>query len=224
MSLVTALVAGGALGARHALEADHLAAVATLVDEDVDLARSGLVGASWGVGHALPIVAAGLALVALGVPIPERVVAGFELLVGAILIGLSARTLLRIAAPDLDLATHRHGGSSRHAHLELGGLDLGATHSHRGGESLVVGVVHGIAGSGVLVVALASMAPSLDAAAAFLLAFALLSTGTMAAVSLLWRRSLAVAPESSLEGIAGLFGVAIGLLLIAEQLGVGLGV
>jgi high-affinity nickel permease len=68
---VSSLLAGGAIGVTHALELDHLAAVATLVEEDTD--RQGLVGASWGVGHTIPIAAIGLAFVLLGLQLPETV-------------------------------------------------------------------------------------------------------------------------------------------------------
>jgi high-affinity nickel permease len=55
MTLTTALVTGAVLGVRHSLEADHLAAIATLVDDETT-DDPGIVGACWGVGHALPIV------------------------------------------------------------------------------------------------------------------------------------------------------------------------
>ena len=78
--LAGALVAGAAVGVGHAVEADHVAAVATLVDDDTE--RAGLVGASWGVGHAVPITLLGLALVALGIRLPAAVTTAVETLAG----------------------------------------------------------------------------------------------------------------------------------------------
>jgi len=71
MSLVAALVGGGAVGVGHALEANHLTAVATLVDERRGADEPRGVGASWGVGHSIPVVALGALFAALGVRLPR---------------------------------------------------------------------------------------------------------------------------------------------------------
>ena len=203
--LAGALVAGAAVGVGHAVEADHVAAVATLVDNDTD--RAGLVGASWGVGHAVPITLLGLALVALGIRLPAAVTTAVETLVGLLLVALGARTLWR---------SRRAGGS--HGHLQLGGVSLGAAHAHPlRGESLAVGVLHGVAGSGALVVLLVSTAASVGNALAFLASFALLSVGTMAAVSFAWGE--AVTAGRGVEALAGLASIAIGVFLVVEQIG-----
>jgi len=241
MSLVAAAVAGGALGARHALETDHLAAVATLVEREeprssgtgeeprssetgeeprsasgdgtVTPPRPGLVGASWGIGHTVPIAALGLALLLFGVRLPESVTGLFEAVVGVVLIYLGGRMLAGV----FGLREHAH---PVHAHLDVGRLSLGGGHVHLHGDSALVGALHGVAGSGALVVALVSTAPDLPTAASFLAAFGTCSVLTMAAVSVLWGRTLGTGIERTLRGFAGALGVGVGLLLVVEWIGV----
>ncbi|WP_338740969.1 high-affinity nickel-transporter protein [Haloplanus salilacus] len=230
MSLVAAFVAGGALGARHALETDHLAAVTTLVEGDTvesgsssDGANSesdahahpGLVGASWGIGHTVPIAALGVAFLLLGIRLPESVTRLFEVGVGIVLVYLGARML----ADVVGLQEHTHGTRSIHTHVRIGRFSVGGGHAHLSGDSLVVGALHGVAGSGALVIALVSTAPDLPTAAAFLTAFGLCSVVTMAAVSALWGRTLSTGFDRALRGVAGVVGVAAGLLLVVEQVG-----
>jgi len=230
VSLVAAFVAGGLLGARHALETDHLAAVATLVEGEElrssendseelrssetgsGISQSGLVGASWGVGHTLPIAALGLALLLFGVRLPASIVGLFEAVVGVVLLYLGGRMLV-------GLREHTHGTHPLHDHLDVGRLSLGGRHLHVHGDSALVGALHGVAGSGALVVALVSTAPDLPTAAAFLTAFGLCSVLTMATVSALWGRTLGTGAERALRGAAGLLGVAVGALLLAEVAG-----
>jgi hypothetical protein len=220
MSVVAAALTGGLIGARHALEADHLAAVATLVEgRDGDgRSRPALVGASWGLGHAVPVVVLGLALLRLGVRLPDPVTGLFEAVVGVVLVFLGGRMLAGVVGRR----RHAHGTHPLHRHLDVGRLWLGG-HVHLHGDSLVVGALHGVAGSGALVIALVTTAPDLANAASFLIAFAGCSILTMAAVSALWGRSLVAGVEWHLRGLAGVVGVVVGLSLLAETAGVLLG-
>lgn len=219
MTGLSVLAAGAALGVRHALEADHLAAVATLVDEEsgrtTPVASAWEVGASWGVGHSLPIVVLGLGFVAIGIELPAVVTTVLEALVGVVLVVLGVRLLWAVLGGEL-LAGHDHG-SGPHAHLSVGDLSLGPTHVHLDGDSFLVGVLHGFAGSGALVVLLVAAAPSTAAALVFLVAFSALSIATMAAVSALWGRALGTAFPRYLEAAAGLVGIAVGASLLAGQ-------
>ena len=234
MSLVTALVAGGLVGVRHAFEADHLAAVTTLVDEAAD--RPGLVGASWGVGHSIPVVALGLLFSLLGIEVPASVTGLFEVAVGVVLVYLGVHMVVEAAG----LAVERHGhtrdeGRDRsadacnagtghadrvrrgvHGHLRVGDSLLGRSHSHVDNGGFAVGVLHGVAGSGVLVVALVSTAPSIETALACLAAFSALTILTMSSVSATWGRALEAGMTRYLKGTAGIVGIAVGGLLVVE--------
>jgi hypothetical protein len=212
MSLTTALLAGGVIGVRHALEADHLAAVATLVEDEQRDLRSGIVGVSWGIGHSVPIIALGLAFVVLGIEFPETVTKLFEIVVGIVLVFLGARMLAGV----LGIETHTHDDRP-HSHVRVGPIRLGTTHQHVDGDSLLVGVIHGFAGSGALVVAMVAAAPALDTALAFLGAFSLLSIVTMGVVSAAWSRTLDTGFTRYLKGTAAVLGIGVGLLLLMEQ-------
>jgi hypothetical protein len=212
MSLIAAAAVGGAIGITHALEADHLAAMATLVDER----RAGHVGASWGIGHTAPIFVLGVVFVALGVTLPDSVTDAFEVVVGAALIYYGIR-LVADAAGRPTRQTHSHGESA-HDHLRIGGVSLGLTHGHLDDESAFVGVLHGLAGSGGLVVVMATTASSADAVFVFLLTFGLLTTVTMTLVAAVWGRALGTGLTRVLKGVGGVLGGAIGAALAAEVL------
>lgn len=266
MSLVAALLAGGLLGVRHAVETDHVAAVTALVDEGAD--RPGLVGASWGVGHSLPVAALGLVFLRFGVELPAVVLTAVEGVVGVLLVALGVRLLVS----ERTRLWHAHGADDTdHEHVGVGSFLVGLTHTHRGhvhehshgdgngdettththahthhrghahpgrperavdrhthdGATLdtggfAVGAVHGLAGSGALVVALVATAPSLDSALAFLGGFSSLSIVTMAAVSTAWGRALDTRGRRLLRVGAGVAGVVVGLGLLATVAGVSL--
>ncbi|WP_416841119.1 high-affinity nickel-transporter protein [Haloferax sp. DFSO52] len=216
MALAAALVAGGVVGIRHALEIDHLAAVTSMVDGDEP---PGFVGASWGVGHSIPIVAVGLLFVVLDVRLPASVTHVFELAVGAVLVGLGVRMLLRAANVSVPTLRGHDHDERRHHHLAFGDVALGTKHSHVHDESFAVGILHGFAGSGALVVVMVSAAPGMGQAIAFLSAFSLLTVATMATVSVLWRRSMALGGTRVLRAAAGVVSIAAGTVLVVEHVG-----
>jgi hypothetical protein len=220
MALTAALVAGAAFGVKHALEPDHVAAVATLLDGEQRTPTA--VGASWGVGHTAPIAALGLAFVVLGVQLPDPALAAFEALVGVVLVALGVRMLAVAAGDNRGLRRHDHG-SGEHSHLGVGPLEVGVDHSHAARGSLAVGALHGFAGSGALAVALVAAAPSVASALAYLAGFGALSVVTMAAVSGLWGRALAAGGRATraLQAAAGVVGLLVGATLLAEVAGVG---
>jgi hypothetical protein len=128
----TACLLGFANGMRHALEPDHLAAVSTLVAGKRSAAASVRYAAAWGAGHGAMLVLAGGALALLRTKLPDLVSDGLELVVAVVLIGLGVRGLAQAA----------HARARAHAHID-------------GPRSLtrlpfLVGLVHGLAGSGAL--------------------------------------------------------------------------
>lgn len=145
-----ASVLGVLQGVRHALEPDHLAAVSTLANERPG-ARGGFwLGASWGLGHTLSLLLVGGSLAALGAQLPAHWGAAFELVVGVMLVGLGLRAIAH-ALREGQGGTHHlhtHGGVT-HAHLAP------PAHLHAGRftlatRPLLIGLVHGLAGSGAL--------------------------------------------------------------------------
>ncbi|MFB6173850.1 MAG: sulfite exporter TauE/SafE family protein [Halobacteriales archaeon] len=211
-----ALVTGLAFGVRHAFEADHVAAVATLVE---DGERPASTGAAWGVGHSVPILLLGALFLALGLRIPEPLADGFEAVVALVLVALGLRVLAGREAIGTALLSHVHeGDGDGHRHVRVAGREVGLVHSHADEESFAVGVVHGLAGSGGVVVALAAAAPTVAGGAAFLGAFAVATVVAMSAAA--WGFGTALGRTGALRTVAGLASVAVGLLLLADVLAV----
>jgi nickel/cobalt exporter len=134
LSLAAGLLLGLLLGVRHALEPDHLAAVSVLVTRRGNPAGGVVLGAAWGLGHSLALLGVGCVLAALGARLPPRLAAVFELLVAVMLMTLGARALLR-ARSRSPVTPHRHEHSSRWTMAR---------------QPFVVGLIHGLAGSGAL--------------------------------------------------------------------------
>ncbi len=211
--LVTSLF-GILQGLRHAFEPDHLAAVSTLAAEGHSR-RAGLwLGALWGLGHALTLFAIGGTLAALGQALPARASQGFELVVAAMLVTLGARAVRR--ALRQGRAVHAHGEPSDD-HRHLGDLD----HVHIHGRAmalrpLLVGVVHGLAGSGALTAAVLAELPDTAGRLGAIACFGLGSVLGMSAVSgllgapLLHLRARPRAAAALLAGI-GLTSAALGV-------------
>jgi sulfite exporter TauE/SafE len=151
-SMFATLGLGFVLGLKHATEADHLAAVSTIVSEKRSIWQSASVGMLWGVGHTASLLFAGMLVIALGVAIPERIAALLELLVAFMIMFLGAR-LLRA-----HIHKHTHGGKP-HIHLHFHNKQhthpIRTTHTESHARlsayrPMVIGIVHGLAGSAAL--------------------------------------------------------------------------
>ena len=162
-SLVLALGLGFVLGLKHATEADHLVAITTIVSEHRSIWPSGLAGALWGVGHTVSLLAAGMLVIILGIAIPDPVAAILEFLVALMIIALGGRILYLTLRhrTHIHVHTHSHEGHEHthfHFHDESDAHKVSdhahAAEHHRrrpsGWRPLVVGMVHGLAGSAVL--------------------------------------------------------------------------
>jgi len=225
-----ALLLGAAfvLGVRHALDPDHLVAVSTLVAEERRLWPAARLGLWWGAGHLVPIAAVGLPLVALRVRLPEAWEHTVDLGVGVLLVALGLRTLWVLRRERVHFHVHEHDGRAHpHFHTHLGGPDHAHAHTServRGRISFLVGVVHGLAGSGAAAVVAMTAATSLAAGVAYLLAFGVgtwagmfltslcIAAPTLAAVSR-WERLYQIVRAS-----AGLASVAVGVGMWLEIL------
>jgi len=221
-ALTAGLTAGGAFGIKHAMEADHVAAVASLVEADE---QSAATGAAWGVGHSVPILALGVGFLALGAELPPAAATAAEWLVAAVLVVLGVRAVAGREAMGTALVRHvhddsgdphEHMGDAGHTHLELGSTAIGLEHTHAAEESFGVGVVHGLAGSGGIVVALAAGSGA-TFGTAFLGGFAVATVAAMAAAAWGWGRF--VDGLARLRIVAGAGSIAVGVLLAAELAG-----
>lgn len=156
---LTLLGIGLVFGLKHATEVDHVVAVSTIVSRHRSLWRSGLVGAMWGAGHTAALLITGAIVLSLRVAIPERVGNWLEFGVALMIIGLGAAALWRALAKRADVHVHEHshdGVSHVHIHFHENETRHHAskTHSHAisaiGLKPVLIGTVHGLAGSAAL--------------------------------------------------------------------------
>jgi high-affinity nickel-transport protein len=213
-SLLPALV-GLALGVRHAFEPDHLAAVSTLATEQKSARAGVLVGAWWGLGHTVALLAVGGSLALVEAQMPARAALAFEVLVGVMVVGLGLRALKRSLAEGRAgaVTTHAHAGVAHtHAasghHLHVSGWTLAT-------RPLLVGLVHGLAGSGALTALVLAELPSAGARLSYIVLFGLGSVVGMALLTGLAGVSLmrvARAPRAgaAMLGAAGLMSIGLG--------------
>jgi hypothetical protein len=166
ISTLFGCVLGVASGLRHAMEPDHLAAVSTVVAEQKTARASMRFAATWGAGHALMLLAVGGALLALRASMPRVVEDSLELGVALMLVVLGGRSLVRAARSAGAAHVHTHS-DSRHSHPGA------RAHVHAFGRALalrplLIGIVHGTAGSGALTALAISRAPSFASGLLFL--------------------------------------------------------
>jgi hypothetical protein len=209
VSLDSLLVLGFLLGLRHAMEADHLAAISTIVTERRSLLSSSLIGAIWGLGHTLALLIAGVGVLLLRYQLTDRMVHAFELGVGVMLVLLGADVLRKLA----------RSASHTHEHTV-------ARHSHAAGKlvsrPLLVGMVHGLAGSAPLLLLAVTVMSSPLAAFSYIAVFGLGSVMGMTIMSLLVsvpaRLSIEFARTNlAVRGLFGLFSVGLGFFIVYQN-------
>ncbi|HYC22049.1 MAG TPA: hypothetical protein VEI94_05070 [Candidatus Bathyarchaeia archaeon] len=228
------LALGLLFGLRHAFEADHLAAVSTIVSQRRSILSASLVGGLWGLGHTLALVPAGIAVILLHVQIGDRVSLFLDFGVGLMLIGLAADTMYRLARGGLRVHSHSHG---THVHVHAHPHAHSHAHPHASREEmndssppdgriglrpLLVGMLHGLAGSAALSLLVLSTIPSPRIGLAYIAVFGIGSTGGMMLMSALFGLPLHFTAgrfdraHIALRGLAGLFSLAIGLSMVYE--------
>jgi ABC-type nickel/cobalt efflux system permease component RcnA len=225
------LLLGFLLGLRHALESDHVAAVATLVARRRSFGRTLLQGLVWGLGHALTLFIACAAVLYLDALVPERVAQALEALVGAMLIVLGIDVLRRLWRERIHFHTHRHGDGTAHLHAHSHRGDTAHDpadhrHVHRGGfpvRALGVGMIHGLAGSAALILLSLDSTSSPATGLLYVAVFGLGATAGMAvlsvviAIPLSWSARGASWLHYILQGIVGAITIGVGSLLLYEN-------
>jgi hypothetical protein len=186
LELLTSSGLGSLLGMRHALEPDHLAAVTTLVADprQVDRrANAAFLGVCWGIGHTFTLLAAGAVLVLLQAEMPASAANLFELGVALMLVALGLRAVYYASrqGPTGPVHLHHHGRvihihPGTPAHIHIGAWTLAR-------RPLLIGAVHGLAGSGALTALVLATLPSTAARLAYMGLFGIGSTLGMAAMS-----------------------------------------
>jgi sulfite exporter TauE/SafE len=228
---VSILALGFVLGLKHSIEADHLAAVSTIASERRSLLSSSLVGALWGLGHTISLMVAGILVILLHFHISERTSRALEFCVAIMLVALGVDALRKLArGGHLHIHVHEHGGHL-HAHPHLhSATERRATeetpHTHHGlrlgVRPLFVGIMHGMAGSAALMLLVLTNISSSLVGLLYVGVFGIGSIGGMMVMSTLFALPARLAGNRfsrasfALRGLAGLFSLSFGLLMIYQ--------
>jgi ABC-type nickel/cobalt efflux system permease component RcnA len=227
LSLLAVLGVGLAFGLKHATEVDHIVAVSTIVSDHRSIWRSAVVGAFWGIGHTVSLVAVGLVVLVLRITIPEWVANWLEFGVALMIIGLGASALMRVLRKRRNFHLHRHqheGVSHLHVHFHDHQTEHAgpvAAHSHSvsivGIKPFLVGAMHGLAGSAALMLLVLAQTQSLLAGLVYLGIFGLGSILGMIIMSGLVGLPFVLTSERlsgihySLQTFAGVMSIVFGL-------------
>lgn len=220
-SVMLVLAVSLTLGLRHATDPDHLAAVTTLIaleEGREQVKRASLMGFSWGLGHGTTLIIIGLPLVLLGRFLPEVVVQAAEAAIGAIIVLLATRLLLRWRRGLFHAHAHVHDGDThRHVHSHADSSSHEHTHARplrTPLSSYGVGLVHGVGGSGGLTLLLLSTISDKMEATGALLLFAVGTAVSMALLSTVFGLAIAGGPVARNFGrvapVLGVLGMAFG--------------
>ena len=216
--LLVALGIAFALGLRHASDPDHLVAVTSLVtsEQGGGTRRAARLGAWWGVGHASTLVLLGLPLIALKSGLPGWLEQGAELAIGLVIVALALRVVLKWGRGDYRRGPHDHHHEGEHRHLYRGDREHGHQAVRGPRQAFAIGALHGLAGTGAVVVLLITALPNQLEAAAALAVFAPMSVVSMAACTtvyswLLTRPVVDPVFRTVLIPVLGAFGLVFGL-------------
>jgi high-affinity nickel permease len=221
--LLVALGIAALLGLRHASDPDHLVAVTSLVAaEEGDARGAARLGAWWGAGHALALIVLGVPLIALKSELPGWVESGAERAIGVVIVALAGRVILKWARGDFRASAHAHDHDYADRHSRRRHLRREGAQSHRhvhvrsNGQAAMIGLMHGLAGTGAVAVLLIAALPTRLEAMLALAVFAPMSLASMAACTALFAWVLTrpiVEPvyRSVVIPALGLFGVLFGL-------------
>jgi cytochrome c biogenesis protein CcdA len=233
---------GFLLGMQHALEADHIAAVSSIAARRTDVGDIVKHGLTWGLGHTLTLFVFAGAAILLGHAIPEHLAQPLETAVGIMLVGLGAHVLWRLWRDRVHFHRHSHGDGTVHLHAHSHAKEAAkekskveifkqtvpharARHEHAHGfrwRTLLVGLMHGMAGSAALLVLAVSQAKNPAIGLFYVALFGVGSMIGMGALSTVIAVPLAVSARwlmsanRGLQGAVGVVTIAIGVMTIVE--------
>ena len=221
---------GFLLGMQHALEADHIAAVSSIAARRTDIGDILKHGLTWGLGHTLTLFAFAGAAILLGQAIPEIWSRPLETAVGIMLVGLGVHVLWRLGRDRVHFHRHSHSDGTVHVHAHGHANQTvphaRASHEHIHGfrwRTLVVGLMHGMAGSAALLVLAVSQATSPAIGLGYVALFGVGSMIGMGVLSSVIAVPLAVSARwltsayRGLQGAVGIVTIAIGVMTIIEH-------
>lgn len=222
MAYFTALGVGFFLGIKHALEPDHVIAVSTIVSSNRKVSNAIKVGLFWGLGHTLTLLILGLLLIAFKVQVPDQLGSFLEMLVGVMLVYLGAKSLIRLKKSRLHVHEHHHHNSQHHhvhSHQHTSDHDHQHLSDQMSFKSALIGMVHGVSGSGALVLLVLMTVDTTVEAVGFISIFGLgtaigMLMSTLMIVSLLKATERHAKTSGRLTTATGWISVCFGLFYI----------
>lgn len=219
------LAFGFVLGLRHATEADHLAAVSTIVSERKSLFSASIIGGMWGVGHTISLFVVGLIVILAKLQISESLEAKLEAVVGVMLVLLGANALRKLLqSKTIHAHSHDHDGHP-HTHIHTHVDEKAEASHHRfSPRSVIVGMIHGLAGSGALMFIILPLISSPIVAMVYILVFGIGSIGGMMVMSFLIGLPFHFTADrfdllnKGIRLSSGLFSIGLGAYLVYEKL------
>lgn len=220
----TLLGVGFLLGLRHALDADHLAAVSTVLAERPSFRASSAVGLWWGIGHTLTLMIVGSIVLAWGLRIPERFEVIAESGVGILLIVLGGTLGLKLYRDRWHIHSHQHDGE-QHVHFHSHQREDHHRHRHWIADSirpLCIGMAHGLAGSAALMLLILStteeLGPGLLSIAVFGVGsiVGMMAIGATLSLPLVFSLSISRKLFVGLQGCASVTSVCVGLWMLVK--------
>jgi len=229
--MTSVLLFGLLIGMQHALEADHVAAVSSLCMGTRSARGIATHGAIWGLGHSLTLLIFAGAVVFWNLRFDETLAQVLECVVGVMLIVLGGQVLFRLWRNRLlfpaywrtdgrpPFHVHSHPGektgheSNRYVHTHASRLPL---------RTLLVGMVHGLAGSAALMILTASTVQNPVIGLLYVALFGLGSVigmtvlSSLLAVPLAWTAQVFTWAHRSLQAVVGSATIAIGMMLLIE--------
>ena len=201
---------GFLLGVRHAFDIDHAAAVSTMVKNNSSLKSSSLVGMFWGLGHTMSLLVAGVIVLLLGISIPQKMALSLDFIIGAMLILLGINAILTVKKNKIHMHKHKHG-QKEHLHFHSHKLISNHEHEHMVlRKSLLVGLIHGLAGSAGLTLLVLAAIKSFWTGFWYILIFGVGSIIGMMAISSIISLPFALIPNK-LEKARKMLGIGTGL-------------
>lgn len=246
-AILSAIGLGFLLGIKHATDADHVVAVSTIVSQTRSLLRAPVVGVLWGIGHTSTLLVVGFVVLAFRVSIPERLALGMEGGVAVMLLALGALNVRAFLKQRLHSHTHQHQ-EDRHPHFHSHESTSGHSHDHarQGGflgtlaaevaghtswlvspgtyrqvglRPLLVGLVHGLAGSAALTLLVLSTLGSVPLGLLYIVVFGvgsilgMLLVTTAIAAPFVWTANRVRDMHQWVQVGAGSLSIALGTLL-----------
>jgi ABC-type nickel/cobalt efflux system permease component RcnA len=224
IEFLTVLSLGFLLGARHALDADHVAAVSTLLSRHPNLHTSGLIGFSWGLGHTVVLLLVGIIVILLKITIPEPLARACEFGVGVMLVALGGSLAWTLYRERWHVHPHRHDEST-HMHLHSHRLHADHGHDHWLKLSLrpfLVGMAHGLAGSAALTLAVLSAIRTLWEGIAYIVVFGIGSIigmtllGFLISLPLILSASVGRRTQRAIQAVASVGSIGLGLAMMVR--------